>query len=110
MGAISALGVLFRLLRISSPFFSKLLLLRKVHGHQLSGLILTSGECFVLELLIDNLTNVPIFTESVLSEIAANMKEVSYRRLSSKNYRDDLYLDFNDGITPLLRNEEIDPG
>ena len=103
---ISVLGLIFRLLRISFPIFSKMLLLRKVHGSQLRGLILTSGECFVLELLLDNLTHVPAFSDAMLGEIAANMKDVSYERLKSHNYQDLAFLDFNDGRTPLLKHEE----
>ena len=103
---ISVLGLISRLLRISFPIFSKMLLLRKVHGSQLRGLILTSGECFVLELLLDNLTHVPAFSDAMLGEIAANMKDVSYERLKSHNYQDLAFLDFNDGRTPLLKHEE----
>ena len=59
---------------------------------------------------MDNLTQVPEFTGSMLREIAANMKEVSYRRLESANYYDLLLHDFNDGTAPLLKHgvEETD--
>ena len=69
MLGISCLGIIFRVLRIASPSFSKMLLLRKVHGSQLNGIILSSGECFVLELIIDNLSNTPTFTDTVLTEV-----------------------------------------
>lgn len=105
---VFVLGFIFRLFRLAFPLFSRLLLIRKVHGNQLSGLILTSGECFVLELVIDNLTHVPIFTSAVLKEIAANMKEISYRRLNSQDYHYSVFHDYNDGATPLLKEEEID--
>ena len=104
---ISVVGVIFRLLRIAFPAFSKMLLLRKVHGSQLRGLILTSGEYFVLELLLDNLTHVPAFSDAVLAEIAANMKEISYERLRSQSFRDLMYHDFKDDA-PLLKKEDVD--
>ena len=96
---ISVVGVIFRLLRIAFPAFSKMLLLRKVHGSQLRGLILTSGEYFVLELLLDNLTHVPAFSDAVLAEIAG------YERLRSQSFRDLMYHDFN---APLLKKEDVD--
>ena len=104
---ISVVGVIFRLLRIAFPAFSKMLLLRKVHGSQLRGLILTSGEYFVLELLLDNLTHVPAFSDAVLAEIAANMKEISYERLRSQSFRDLIFHDSKD-YAPLLMKEEVD--
>lgn len=108
MLGISCLGILFRVLRIVSPSFSKMLLLRKVHGSQLNGIIMSSGECFVLELVIDNLSNTPVFTDSVLTEVAVSMKEVSYRRSTSENYKSFIfnYHDDVEGSTPLLREEK----
>lgn len=84
------------------------MLLRKVHGSQLNGIILSSGECFVLELVIDNLSNTPVFTDSVLTEVAANMKEVSYWRSTKDSYRNFLfnYHDDVEGSTPLLKEEK----
>ena len=108
MLGISCLGILFRVTRIVSPSFSKMLLLRKVHGSQLNGIIMSSGECFVLELVIDNLSNTPVFVDSVLTEVAANMKEVSYRRSTSEDYRSFIfnYHDDVEGSTPLLKEEK----
>ena len=91
MLAISCLGILYRALRLLSPSFSKMLLLRKVHGPQLNGIIMSSGECFVLELILDNLTNTPMFIDSVLTEVAANMKAVSYRRSTKDSYRNYIF-------------------
>ena len=107
MLAISCLGIIFRVLRLVSPSFSKMLLLRKVHGPQLNGIIMSSGECFVLELIIDNLTNTPMFTDSVLTEVAANMKTVSYRRSTKDNYRNFVF-NYHEDVedsTPLLKEE-----
>ena len=73
MLGISCLGIVYRVLRIVSPSFSRMLLLRKVHGSQLNGIILSSGECFVLELVIDNLSNTPMFIDSVLNEVGVKL-------------------------------------
>ena len=108
MLAISCLGILFRALRLLSPSFSKMLLLRKVHGPQLNGIIMSSGECFVLELILDNLTNTPVFTDSVLTEVAASMKAVSYRRSTKDNYRSYIF-NYHEDVedsTPLLKEEK----
>ena len=107
MLAVSCLGIIFRSLRLLSPSFSKMLLLRKVHGPQLSGIIMSSGECFVLELVLDNLSNTPVFTDSVLSEVAASMKEVSYRRSTKDKYRNIIFNYHEDveDAAPLLKEE-----
>ena len=107
MLGISVLGIFFRALRIFSPSFSKMLLLRKVHGSQLDGIILSSGECFVLEMVIDNLSNTPVFIDSVLTEVAGNMKEVSYRRSTKDSYRN-AFFNYHDDVessAPLLQEE-----
>ena len=107
MLGISCLGIIFRVMRILFPSFSKMLLLRKVHGSQLNGIIMSSGECFVLELVIDNLSNTPMFIDSVLTEVAANMKEVSYRRSTKDSYRKFIY-NYHDDVeasAPLIQEE-----
>ena len=107
MLGISCLGIIFRVMRILSPSFSKMLLLRKVHGSQLNGIIMSSGECFVLELIIDNLSNTPMFIDSVITEVAANMKEMSYRRSTKDSYRNFVfnYHDDVEASAPLLQEE-----
>ena len=42
---------------------------RKVHGTQLNGLKLTSGECFVLEMIVDNLKTTPTMVTMFLDEL-----------------------------------------
>ena len=46
-------------------FLSRYLLARKVHGAQLNRLNLTSGDCFVLEMLVDNMTQTPELIDQV---------------------------------------------
>ena len=42
---------------------------RKVHGTQLNGLKFTSGECFVLEMIVDNLKTTPTMVAMFLDEL-----------------------------------------
>ena len=42
---------------------------RKVHGTQLNELKLTSGECFVLEMIVDNLKTTPNMVTMFLDEL-----------------------------------------
>ena len=42
---------------------------RKVHGKQLDAMKLTSGECFVLEMIIDNLKTTPTLVTMFLDEL-----------------------------------------
>ena len=69
---------------------------------------MSSEECFVLELVIDNLSNTPVFIDSVLTAVAANMKEVSYRRSTMNNYRNYIF-NYHEDVedsTPLLKEEK----
>merc|ERR1719291_47743 len=47
------------LTRVVSPDFAKYSVSRKCHNENLDDVRITSGECFVLELIIDNLSNEP---------------------------------------------------
>ena len=42
---------------------------RKIHGKQLDGIKLTSGECFVLEMILDNLKSTPTMVAMFLDEL-----------------------------------------
>ena len=63
---ISLLGIFYRLARILVPPFSRHLLTRKIHGNQLSTVYLSSGDCFVLEMVVDNLSETPKLIDQVL--------------------------------------------
>jgi len=69
---LSVLGLVYRTARISIPSLSRYLLSRKVHGkslQQLERLRLSSGDCFVLEMVIDNLKGTPNLTGLVMEEL-----------------------------------------
>jgi len=51
----SALGVVYRVARITVPAFSRVMLMRKVHGQQLATLWLSASEYFVLDLMVQNM-------------------------------------------------------
>lgn len=65
--AVSICGLIYRLARLFIPAFSKNRLLRRVHGRELRHLTLNCHDCFVLEMLLDNLA--PRLMEQVLDEI-----------------------------------------
>ena len=71
---ISIMGLMYRLMRITFPLFSKVVLKRKVHGQSLGGVRMTSGESFVLEMLIDNLTRTPKLIDELVKEVELNAK------------------------------------
>jgi len=66
---LSVLGLVYRTARISIPSLSRYLLQRKVHGRQLQRLPMNSGDCFVLEMVIDNLRGTPNLAGNVLDEL-----------------------------------------
>jgi len=70
---ITLVGVLYRWSRIAMPGLSRYLLSRKVHGNYLDRLQLTSGECFVLEFVIDNLKQNPNMVTGVLEELESRL-------------------------------------
>jgi len=72
---ISLLGIFYRLARILVPPFSRHLLTRKIHGNQLSTVYLSSGDCFVLEMLVDNLSETPKLIDQVLEEVEKKLTE-----------------------------------
>jgi len=71
---ISGLGLMYRWARIVMPSFSRYLLARKVHGAQLNRLNLTGGDCFVLELLVDNMTHTPELIDQVWEQMQKKYK------------------------------------
>jgi len=81
---ISVLGVFYRLGRILVPAFSRYLLTRKIHGTQLGRLQLSSGDCFVLEMLVDNLSQTPKLIDQVLEEIEKKLTEKQRSQLHWK--------------------------
>jgi len=52
---LSCLGLVYRVARISVPGFSKVMLMRKVHGRQLERTTLSAAEYFVLDLMMQNM-------------------------------------------------------
>ena len=46
-------------------FSCRYLLARKIHGSQLGRLHLTSGDCFVLEMVVDNMGQTPQLMDQV---------------------------------------------
>ncbi len=48
---------------------------RKCHNGNLDGVRITSGECFVLELIIDNLSNEPRKVRDLLREVRTKLSE-----------------------------------
>lgn len=48
---------------------------RKCHNGNLDGVRITSGECFVLELIIDNLSNEPRKVRELLREVRTKLTE-----------------------------------
>lgn len=48
---------------------------RKCHNGNLDGVRITAGECFVLELIIDNLSNEPRKVRELLREVRTKLTE-----------------------------------
>jgi len=82
---VTLLGILYRSSRIALPGLSRYLLNRKVHGPQLNGLKLTSGEAFVLEMIIDNLKTTPNMATMFLDELEHRWPETMVPK-TSKNW------------------------
>ena len=57
------------------PCFPRHTLSRKCHNVNLDGVRITSGECFVLELIIDNLSNEPRKVRELLREVRTKLAE-----------------------------------
>jgi len=81
---ISFLGIFYRLGRILVPSFSRHLLGRKLHGSQLARIHLTSGDCFVLEMIVDNLSQTPRLIDQVFEEIEKRLTEKQRSELQWK--------------------------
>merc|ERR1712173_370130 len=81
---ISIVGIFYRLARILVPAFSRHLLGRKLHGSQLARINLTSGECFVLEMIVDNLAQTPKLIDQVFEEIEKKLTEKQRSELQWK--------------------------
>ena len=60
------------------------LVIRKVHGGYLDRLSLTSGECFVLEMVIDNLRTTPTLVTAVLEELESRLADQELRSMAWK--------------------------
>jgi len=86
---LSGLGLFYRWARIAVPSFSRYLLSRKVHGAQLNQLNLTGGDCFVLEMLVDNMTQTPELIDQVLEELQKKLGSNLYLKLAEvkDNYK-----------------------
>ena len=95
---VSVFGIFFRMLRISNPWLSKCLLLRKAHGNQFKGLWLSSGECFVLGLLVDNFNKTPTLLNHILDEIAVRLEAEDHKK---QDYGDGSYV-------PLINAPSLD--
>jgi len=65
---VAILGLIYRVARILVPDFSRWLLLRKIHGNQLSNANLRSADYFVLQQVLANLPS-PKLKDQVLEEI-----------------------------------------
>merc|ERR1740128_565931 len=74
----------FRWARIMVPSFSRYLLNRRIHGNQLQRIDLSSGDCFVLEMVIDNLTQTPKLIDQMLEEIEKKLTEIQRSKLHWK--------------------------
>merc|ERR1712130_115028 len=69
----SALGVVYRAARMTVPAFSRVMLMRKVHGQQLATLMLSASEYFVLDLMVQNMESRQM--ELVLGEVEKQYKK-----------------------------------
>jgi len=69
----SALGVVYRAARMTVPGFSRIMLMRKVHGQQLATLMLSASEYFVLDLMVQNMESRQM--ELVLGEVEKQYKK-----------------------------------
>jgi len=65
---ISVLGLIYRFARIMIPDLSRSILMRKVRAWRLENLELSGADCFVLDMLADNLPHTMM--DQVLGEIA----------------------------------------
>eukprot|EP00092_Neocalanus_flemingeri_P018947 GFUD01020527.1.p1 GENE.GFUD01020527.1~~GFUD01020527.1.p1 ORF type:complete len:460 (+),score=47.04 GFUD01020527.1:248-1627(+) len=81
---ISILGIFYRWGRIAVPSFSRYLLARKIHGKQLQRLHLTSGDCFVLEMVLDNMSQTPKMIDQMLEEVEKKLTEIQRSKLHWK--------------------------
>lgn len=81
---VSLLGLLYRWARIALPGLSRYLLARKVHGRQLDNLNLGSADCFVLEMVVDNMKQNPVQLDQMLDELVIKLTEFNQSRLHWK--------------------------
>jgi len=77
---ISLVGLVYRWVRIVVPSLSRYLLARKIHGTQLSSLDMTSGDCFVLEMVVDNMSKTPEMLDQILEELEKKLTEIQKPR------------------------------
>jgi len=75
----SACGLVYRAARMTVPSFSRVMLMRKVHGQQLATLMLTSSEYFVLDLMVQNMESRQM--EMVLEEVEKQYKRRAAQKL-----------------------------
>jgi len=76
---LSAGGILYRWARLMIPAFSRYCLRRKIHGKKLDRVVLSSGDCFVLEMVVDNLAATPKLLDTVLEELEKKLVEIQMK-------------------------------
>jgi len=108
---ISIMGLMYRLMRITFPLFSKVVLKRKVHGQSLGGVRMTSGESFVLEMLIDNLTRTPKLIDELVKEVSSRLQEIEYREEfgGCSNFTEEDTCERDEDIAPLINKNKDKP-
>ena len=82
--ALSVIGFVYRTVRIVCVPFSRMMLNKKYHGEDLNHVYLSSSDCFVLELIIQNLNSNPIQVKQFIKELSIMMKE-NEKRQTNKN-------------------------
>jgi hypothetical protein len=65
---VSVLGLIYRFARIMIPDLSRSILMRKVRAYRLDNLVLSGADCFVLDMLADNLPHQVM--DQLLAEIS----------------------------------------
>lgn len=104
MLTLSVIGLVYRIARLCVPFLSKAILLRKNFGSHLEPIKMTSGDSFVLEIVLDNLIMKPKLRTMVVEEIAVMMRKIEYQRYYCHDHDDGCVGD----RTPLLNKPKED--
>merc|ERR1712098_1013299 len=84
---------------------------RKVHGPSLGGVRMTSGESFVLEMLIDNLTRTPKLIDELVKEVSVRLQEIEYREefVGCNNFSEDATHDRDEDNAQLISKTKDRP-